>query len=174
MKITFCLILILLVAVFLSACGGSSPAPENNTPNVSNTANAKSPAALPPVAANAQPPIVSPTINASADSTAPCNVYAAYYAALLRKDENALQKTLTRDSIRQLKAEAAADGDNTIVENLTAYSAPSPKTPPCGGTVQGDAAMLQTKDAETGVVTMLRAVKENGEWKLDLLSVGLK
>ena len=174
MKITFCLILILFVAVFLSACGGGSSAPENNTANVSNAANAKSPAASPGVAASTQSPIVAPTVNASADSAAPCNVYAAYYAALLKKDEAALQKTLTRDSIRQLKAEAAADGDNTIVENLTAYSAPSPKMPACGGAIQGDAAMLQTKDAETGVVTMLRAVKENGEWKLDLLSVGLK
>jgi hypothetical protein len=115
-------------------------------------------------------PIASPTIQVTEDSRAPCAVVAAHHAALVRSDEAAFRKTLTQATIRQFEADAKAEGEKTIVGYLTAYSSPDARPPICGGSVQGDVASLQTKDAEGGVVIM-RAVKENGEWKLDLLSV---
>ena len=165
----FAFIQILSVSIFLAACSSSS---EPNPPNT-NAANAKTPIASPSVAANSAntpAPIASPTIQASEGSSAPCAVVAAHHAALVKSDEAAFRKTLTQATIRQFEADAKAEGEKTIVGYLTAYSSPDPSPPICGGSVQGDVATLQTKDAEGGVVVM-RAVKENGEWKLDLLSV---
>lgn len=161
---------ILSVLIFLAAC--SSGSNEINTANT-NAVNAKTPIASPSIAAgnaNAVMPIASPTIQVSEDSRVPCAVVAAHHAALVRKDEAAFRKTLTQATIRQFEADAKAEGEKTIVGYLTAYSSPDTRPPICGGSVQGDVATLQTKDAEGGVVIM-RAVKENGEWKLDLLSV---
>lgn len=170
------LITVLFLAALFAACGGSTT--ETNTANTNAGNTAKMPVnTAPSIAANAgtaPTPIVAPTVNASADANAPCNVYLAYHMARVKNDEAGLRKTLTQASIRQLEAEAREDGEKTIVGSLNAYSSPSPKAPACGGNVQGDAAVLQTRDAETGVVTMLRALKENGDWKLDLLSVTLK
>ena len=172
MKITLNFVLILFASIFLAACSGSSPT-ETNTANA-NSANARTAVASPSIAANsanAPTPIVSPTIQASADSGAPCAVVAAHHAALVRKDEAALRKTLTTATVRQFEADAKAEGEKTIVGYLTAYSSPASKPPACGGAVQGDAANLQIKDGDTGVVSQWKAARENGEWKLDLLSV---
>lgn len=161
---------ILSASMFLAACGGSSE--PTNTANT-NAAGARTPIASPSVAANnvnAAMPIASPTIQASEGVNAPCAVVAAHHTALVKRDEAALRKTLTQATIRQFEADARAEGDKTIVGYLTAYSSPDPRPPACGGSVQGDVATLQTKDAESGIVVM-RAIKENGEWKLDLLSV---
>ena len=167
----FAFIQILSALIFLGACSTSS---ENTNPANTNAAGSKTPNASPSVAAannNAPVAIASPTVQPSEGSSAPCAVVAAHHAALLRKDEAALRKTLTQATIRQFEADAKADGEKTIVGYLTAYSSPTTKPPICGGTVQGDAATLQVKDGETGVVSTWKAAKESGEWKLDLLSV---
>lgn len=171
MKFTFTFILILFAALYLSACYSSPP--ETNTANA-NAANVKTPVAPTSPAANVSGSpiaVASPTVQVSETTSAPCAVVAAHHNALVRKDEAALRKTLTAATIRQFEADAKADGEKTIVGYLTAYSSPSEKPPVCGGAVQGDAATLQIKDGETGVVSNWKAAKENGEWKLDLLSV---
>jgi hypothetical protein len=169
------LIQILSTLIFVAAaCSGGSTS-ETNTANAS-AANAKTPiAATSPAAVNTNTAIAiaSPTVQPSADSSAPCAVVAAHHAALVRRDEAALRKTLTQATIRQFEADAKAEGEKTIVGYLTAYSSPASKPPVCGGTLQGDRAALQVKDGDTGVVSNWKAAKENGEWKLDLLSVQL-
>lgn len=173
MKITVNFVLILIVSIFLLACSSGDAPSETNTATA-NAANARTAVASPSIAANAAnapTPIVSPTVQASADSSAPCAVVAAHHAALVRKDEAALRKTLTTATVRQFEADARAEGEKTIVGYLTAYSSPASKPPICGGAVQGEAANLQIKDGDTGVVSQWKAAKENGEWKLDLLSV---
>lgn len=167
----FAFVQILSALFFLAACSGGST--ETNTANT-NAANAKTPTASPSVAVgNTSAPvaIASPTVQPNETSSAPCAVVAAYHSALVKKDETALRKTLTQATIRKLEAEAIAEGDKTIVNHLTAYSSPSAKPPVCAGTVQGEAAMLQIKDGETGTVSTWKAAKENNEWKLDLLAV---
>lgn len=164
---------ILFVSMFFAACSGDSPT-DTNTANANAANMAKTPIASANAAVanqNAPVAIPSPTVQASANSEAPCAVVAAYYAALVRRDEAALRKTLTAATIRQFEADAKAEGEKTIVGYLTAYSSPAAKPPACGGAVQGDAANLQVKDGDTGVVSAWKAARENGEWKLDLLSV---
>jgi hypothetical protein len=85
-----------------------------------------------------------------------------------QKRRSRVQKNFNAATIRQFEADAKAEGEKTIVGYLTAYSSPDPSPPICGGSVQGDVATLQTKDADGGVVIM-RAVKENGEWKTRLV-----
>ncbi|MDQ4123679.1 MAG: hypothetical protein M3209_19745 [Acidobacteriota bacterium] len=167
---SFALIQFLSALIFLAGCSGSS---ESNTANT-NAANAKTPIASPSIAAgnaNAPVAVASPTVQPSEGSSAPCAIVTAHHAALVRRDEVALRKTLTQATIRQFEADAKAEGEKTIVGYLTAYSSPSAKPPVCGGTVQGDAATLQVKEGDTGVVSTWKAAKENGEWKLDLLDV---
>ena len=175
MRITGLFFLSVVVFGLILLVGCSSSTPESNISNTT-AANTKTPITSPSVGAktNAPMPIVSPSVVANADTNAPCNVYAAYHAALVRNDEAALRKTLTQASIRQLETEAKAEGEKTIVGSLNAYGKPSPQPAVCGGTVQGNVAMLQVKEGTTGVVTTRRAVRENNEWKLDLLSVDFK
>jgi hypothetical protein len=168
----FSLFAIFANLILLAGCSSSTPPANTANANVGMT-----PAAVtssPSAAVNTATPIVSPTINATNETSAPCAVVAAHHAALVRKDEAALRKTITQATIRQFEAEAKEEGEETIVNYLTAYSSPPSKPPLCGGAVQGEVAMLQTKNADNGVVTTTRAIRENNEWKLDLLSVNLK
>lgn len=160
--------LFVLFTLFIySACGGVSKSTTNN----SATANkdAKSNTSGPHVNAEDSSPLATrkstpePTVN-NAPTVMP--VYKAYCAALEAKDESALRKVYSSDTIRDFEKKMKAIGINSLVKYLEDDKASTALCEVRNEKIDGDTAIaeVRTTGYPNGLVAVF--VKENGEWKL--------
>lgn len=159
---------IVLSGIFITlAFSGCSSAPENST-NVSNAAanTANSGAAR----ANADNPFnttkkAEEATTNRAETVAP--VVAAYYEALKKKDDAALKKVYSRETLQSLEADMKAEGAKSLSTFITELE-PVPDQPfeIRNEQVQGDTAIAELRGGAYPNGIKIKFVKENGEWKM--------
>lgn len=164
------------IALAITAC--TSPAPNNSTTNkanvatVTNSSNANAvisnPANSNVINANSVAVNTTPTTPATVAANSPSALIAAYHQATVTKNDAALRKILSAATLLEIEPEARAD-KQTLTNYMTSFSTPPPRPPQVvNERVMGEKALLETKDATTGTSSVTVAVRENGEWKLDL------
>lgn len=157
---TYLLITAILAAVFLSACGG-----ETNT--ASNNAAANRPANN---NVNTNVPVLTPTTPTPEATTnnAPTltPVYKAYCAAWVKKDEAALRKIYSSDTIADFEKTMKEDGIKSLVDFLSDDKASNELCEARNEKITGDTATAEVKTLGYPNGILVVFVKENGEWKL--------
>ena len=161
---TFNKILILTIAFLLvisSACSDS--ADTNTKPNVNsanaNIANAETNS---PVAVTTPTPAV--TTN-QAETIKP--VVMAYYEALKTKNEAALRKVYSSDTLESLEKDMKSEGKKSLVQFVTETD-PVPDKPfeVRNEQINGDVAVAEIRGGSYPNGIRIQFVKENGEWKM--------
>lgn len=156
---------IAFILLFLAACGGGETPDKpangytvNNAP-VANSANT-----------NADNPIATTTATPAqttnnAETVKP--VVLAYYEALKTKNDAALRKVYSKETLMSLEKDAADEGKKSLVEFITELE-PVPAKPfeVRNETVQGDTAVAEIISPQYPNGIKVKFVKENGEWKL--------
>lgn len=158
--------LILLTSfLFLTACGGGNEAPNKpaNT-NTLSTVNTN------PAQTNADNPIATTTATPTqtmnnAETVKP--VVMAYYEALKTKNDAALRKVYSKETLASLEKDAASEGKKSLVEFITEIE-PVPDKPfeVRNETVQGDTAIAEILSSSYPNGIKIKFVKEGGEWKM--------
>lgn len=144
----------------LAACGGT----ETNT-TVTNVnakpANAVNTNSGNPLAATTPTPAA--TTN-NAPTLTP--VYKAYCAAMVKKDEAAIRKIYSKDTIRYFESEMKADGVKTLTEYLAGDEVTNDLCEARNEQINGESAVaeIRSKGYPNGIRVVF--VKEDGEWKL--------
>ena len=162
-QLTFILI---STAIVSSACWSSTPTKTNTNQTAANTANSVAINASPAnsVVANTAPANVAAT---PASANSPAATVAAYYQAMVKRDETAFRKVLSAATVAEFARDAKAEGAKSLVDYFVDFSAPPPRPfETRNERISGDVAMIEIKDGEKW--TPNRLVRENGEWKLDL------
>lgn len=148
----------ILTSLLFSACGGAT---ETNT-NSANTTNASaSNAKKDPTAP--QTPTPEATTNNAPTLT---SVYKAYCAAWVKKDEAALRKIYSTDTIQDFERQMKEDGIKTLAEFLSDDQASNELCEARNEKISGDTATaeVRTKGYPSGITVVFE--KEAGEWKL--------
>ena len=157
---TYLAIFLILPAIFLSACGGAA---ENATLSNTNVSNANTGRQI----ANNPLSVATPTpVAVTNDAPTLGPVFKAYCAARVRKDEAALKKIFSSETIRDIQRQMKEDGVKTIVEYLETEEVTNDLCEVTNERIEGNTAVarVRVKWAPNGV--SLKFVKENGEWKL--------
>ena len=157
---TYLSIALILSSLFIAACGDST------TPTNSNNAAANRPAN---VSTNGnggltpQTPTPEATTN-NAPTLTP--VYKAYCAAWVKKDEAALRKIYSSDTIADFEKKMKADGIKSLADFLSDDKASNELCEARNEKISGETATaeVRTLGYPNGIVVVF--VKENGEWKL--------
>lgn len=153
----------IIASLLLSACGGTTEAPNANT----NAANAN--ANRPVNASNKENPLAAQTATPEATANnAPTlgPVYKAYCAAWEKKDEKALRNIYSSDTIRDFERQMKEDNIKSLTEFLAEDNASTSLCEARNEKITGDTgtAEVRTKGYPSGIIAVF--VKENGEWKL--------
>ena len=159
-------ITILSFSIIFAAGCGSQPATNsaaNNNAGNTNTAGA--------VAANNSNSLIltnkkteAPTTN-NAPTLAP--VVAAYYEALRKKDDAALRKAVSQDTLKTWEADMKEEKKTSLTAFLTELE-PAPEKPfeVRNEKIEGDSGIAEIKGGSYGVWTPFKFVRENGDWKI--------
>lgn len=150
--------LFLVVSIFLSACG-ESPRPNTNAPNANSatsTVNAENPIKV-------QTPTPEATTN-NAPTLTP--VYKAYCAAFVKKDEAAVRKAYSKDTVAFFEKSMKEDGIKSLIEFLSDDGISNEVCEVRNEVITGDkaTAIITTKGYPNGFPVLFE--KEDGEWKL--------
>ena len=154
--------IVILLSVAIGACGGgtaNNTAIAVNTSNVANTnvANTK------PDPLGATTPTPALTTN-NAPTLTP--VYKAYCAAFVKKDEAALRKIYSKDTIRYFESEMKADGEKTLMQHLETDRASNELCEVRNEQISGDTAIAEIRTTGYPNGMKIIFVKEDNEWKL--------
>ncbi len=153
----YLLITAILSAVLVSACG-ESPATNNTANRANNAAPANNGG---PLAATTPTP--ESTTN-NAPTLTP--VYKAYCAAWVKKDEAALRKIYSSDTIADFEKTMKEDGIKTLVDFLSDDKASNELCEARNEKITGETATAEVKTLGYPNGILVVFVKENGEWKL--------
>lgn len=156
----------LAAAAFLTACGSSGPAANNGDANQAN--------------ANAANAVKSNTTNAVAVTTptpdqvtndAPTltPVYKAYCAAVVKKDEAAIRKFFTADTLKSFEQDMKDDNIKTLSEYLKDDKINNEVCEVSNERMKGDKAVARVRTPAYPNGYEVLFVKENGEWKMSNL-----
>lgn len=152
------LIFITITSIIISACSGTeAPTNSSNAANSTATrANVNNPLAV-------ATPTPEQTVN-NAPTLTP--VYKAYCAAMVKKDEAAIRKIYSSDTIKYFESEMKADGIKSLNEFLADEQVSNEQCEVRNEQIQGDTAVaeIRPKWAPNGIKVVF--VKEGGEWKL--------
>ena len=153
--------ILLFLTIFLISCGTS----ENSNTAV-NTNSAGANAAI----ANANNPLsTTKTPEAATANDAPtlAPVVQNYYAALQKKDDAALRKIYSRETLKSLEADMREENKKSLAEFITELEA-VPDTPFTvrNEQIQGDTAIAEMRGGSYPNGIKIKFVRENGEWKL--------
>ncbi|MGI8639809.1 MAG: hypothetical protein ACR2MG_07625 [Pyrinomonadaceae bacterium] len=150
-----------ILAIFLSGCTGSeTPVNTTNTANkntnttASNTNNPLSTTATPEAATTNNAPTVAPVVK-------------AYYEALKKRDDAALRKVYSQETLKSLEADMKAEKQTSLVKFITELE-PVPDKPfeARNEKVEGDTAIAEMRGGSYPNGVKLKFVKESGEWKM--------
>ena len=150
-------------AVLFAACGGTQPPANAANANSANTVNANI------TQTNANNPLVAATpVPAQTTNNAPTltPVYKAYCAAMVKKDEAALRKIYSTDTIKYFESEMKEDNVKSLLEFLSDDQVTNDLCEARNEQINGDSAIaeIRSKGYPNGIKVVF--VKENGEWKL--------
>lgn len=154
------LFVITLLSVLISACGGTQT-PLNSPGGNAADANMVNANTANPLGVTTPTP--AQTLN-NAPTLTP--VYKAYCAAMVRKDEAALRKIYSKDTIAYFEAEMKADGVKSLLEFLSDDQVSNELCEVRNEQIDGDSAVaeIRTKGYPNGIRVVF--VKEDGAWKL--------
>ena len=157
---------VIFVSAFLTACGTSGPANSVNSDAVvvntaNNNANAVAVSTPTPQAVTNNAPTLTP-------------VYKAYCAAMVKKDEAAVRRLYSADTIKFFEEEMKADGIKTLTEYLSTDQVSNELCEVANERITGDRAIgnIKSKGYPNGMDVVF--VKEGGEWKLTVDDVNKK
>ncbi|MBX3288719.1 MAG: nuclear transport factor 2 family protein [Acidobacteria bacterium] len=159
-SVTTLFITLLSFAILMSGCGGTTDTPSANNANAANTTNSNTPPSNSPVAATTPTP--EETRN-NAPTLTP--VFKAYCAAMEKKDEAALRKIYSADTIKFAESEAKKD-EITLLEYFSVGPVDTKLCEVSNEEITGDTAVaiIRTASMPNGIKIIF--VKEGGEWKL--------
>ena len=159
---------ILIFSTLFAACGGPTETPTNtvNTTANKNSANANTGDIL----AVATPTPEQTTNNAPTLTP----VYKAYCAAMVNKDEAALRRVYSSDTLRHFLSDMKETGEKTLVEYLSTEQVSNDLCEVRNEQITGDSAVaeIRSKGYPNGIKVIF--VKEGGEWKLTNRSPALE
>lgn len=153
---------ILFISI-LTGCTGSSNVTTNTTTNAGNAnvnVNANKPA-------NGGLTTTTPTPEETknqADTITP--VYKAYCAAMEKKDEAAIRKIYSQETLKSFEADMKADGIKTLVEFLSTDKVTTKLCEVRNEQIQGDTAVAEIRAEGYPNGIKVKFIKENGEWKM--------
>jgi hypothetical protein len=103
------------------------------------------------------------------DQSTPTLAYKALYAAVKKKDHEAIKRVLSKDTLQMMESWASMQKKtlNEAVENGLTETTFAPNLPSIRNEkLWGDIALLEVKNEKTGAWESLPFVKEDGNWKL--------
>ena len=167
------LFILLLTSIFVAACGDSGPAANSNG---SNTANANAANTAKTNQSNAVA-VTTPTpdqVNNNAPTLTP--VYKAYCAAVVKKDEAAIRKFYTADTLQNFEQTMKEENIKTISEFVKDDKISNEVCEVSNEQIKGDKAVGKVKTPAYPNGYDVLFVKEGGEWKMSNISpeVGFK
>lgn len=148
----------------LAACGGSTETPSNgNTANTTNTVNvnATTPNSNNPLAATTPTPA---TKTNDAPTLSP--VFKAYCAAMEKKDEAAIRKIYSSDTLKIFEEGMKEDGVQSLIEYLSTDKATTKLCEISNEEITGNTATASVKTEGLPNGAKVVFVKEGAEWKL--------
>lgn len=152
---------LLFFTIFLIGCGNSeTPVNTTNTKTINTnaaTANADNPlntTRAPEIATTNNAPTLAPVVQ-------------NYYAALQKKDDAALRKIYSRETLKSLEADMKSENKTSLVEFITELE-PVPDKPfeTRNEQIQGDTAIAEMRGGSYPNGIKIKFVRENGEWRL--------
>ncbi len=155
------LIFTAILLIFLNGCR-SAETPVNTTDTANTNANAATADTNNPLATNAAPEEA--TTN-NAPTLSP--VVEAYYEALKNKDDAALRKVFSQDTLKSLEADMKEENQKSLVKFITELE-PVPDKPfeARNEKIEGDTAVAEMRGGSYPNGIDLKFIKENGEWKM--------
>lgn len=158
------LILLFGISIILAGCGGTEVPTNNGNANAANSNAAKTNSNSPVAVATPTPDQV---IN-NAPTLTP--VYKAYCAAVVKKDEAAIRKFYTADTLKSFEETMKDEGIKTLSEFVKDDKITSEVCEVSNERIKGDKAVakVKTKAYPNGYEVLF--VKENGEWKMSNMS----
>ncbi|HEX8736494.1 MAG TPA: nuclear transport factor 2 family protein [Pyrinomonadaceae bacterium] len=156
-------ITILSFSIIFAGCGNSVQ-PVNNAAN-NNAANANT------VAANNSNNLIQTNKKPEAETTnnAPtlAPVVTAYYDALKKKDEAAVRKVVSQDTLKVWEADMKTDKKSSLIAFLTENDViPDKPMEVRNEKIEGNTGVAEIKGGSYGVWTPFKFVRENGDWKM--------
>ena len=152
--------MILISSAFIGACGGNTPAP-NNAPAVNNgTANVAKTNVNSPVAVATATPAA--TTN---DAPTLTPVYKAFCAAFAKKDETAIRKVYSAETLKNFE-EQMKDGNIKTLIKFLEDDDPAGACSVKNEVITGDKAVGELVAGAYPNGFKIVFVKENGEWKM--------
>jgi hypothetical protein len=156
-------ITILSFSIIFAGCGNSVQ-PVNNAAN-GNAANANA------VVVNNANNLIQTNKKPEAETTnnAPtlAPVVTAYYDALKKKDEAAVRKVVSQDTLKVWEGDMKADNEKSLVSFLIKNDTiPEKPMEVRNEKIEGNAGVAEIKGGSYGVWTPFKFVRENGEWKI--------
>lgn len=152
--------ILLFFAIFIISCG-TAPEKPANVANTANTANQ--------IANQNNPLNTTRTPEAATTNNAPtlAPVVQKYYEALKAKDDQALKKLYSQETLKTLEADMREENKKSLVEFITELE-PAPDQPftTRNENIQGDKATAEIRGGNYPNGIEIIFVKENGEWKL--------
>lgn len=147
-------------SLLMIGCGGTETAVNSTNINAANTNTARTNSNNPLAVAT---PVQEQTTN-NAPTLTP--VYRAYCAAMVKKDEAALRKLYSQDTIKYLESEMKADGEKSLIKYLEDDGVTNELCEVRNEQIQGESAVaeIRSEGYPNGIKVVF--VKENGEWKL--------
>ena len=156
----FAIIFTLSLSALLMACSGNAnnSTPSNTNVNSNTVANGNSNNPLETTKSTPEP-----TTN-NAPTLTP--VYKAYCAAMVKKDEAALRKLYSSDTIKFFEEQMKLDKVKTLREYLDVDQATGKICEVRNEVITGDSAVAEIRADSYPNGIKIVFVKENGEWKL--------
>lgn len=156
-------ILISSVSFMIAACGGTDGPANTNTANTANanTGNAARTNSNSPVAVTTPTP---DQVTNNAPTLTP--VYKAYCAAVVKKDEAAIRKFYTADTLKSFEETMKDEGVKTFSEFLKDDKISNEMCEVANERVKGDKAVAKVRTPAYPNGYDVLFIRENGEWKM--------
>src|SRR5688572_5468156 len=154
---TALLILILIFAIFSFACGDTDTNANTNAANASvakaNTNNPIQATTVAPEQTTNNAPTLSP-------------VFKAYCDAMEKKNDAAIRKVYSKDTLEEFQKDMKAEGSKTLVEYLSTNQVTTALCDIRNEVITGDTAIAEVKTAGMPNGAKIVFVKEAAEWKI--------
>ena len=156
----YSLIVVLAIATILAGCGGSEgPTNSGNANRPINSSNAPAANANNPVAVTTPTP---DSVTNNAPTLTP--VYKAYCAAVVKKDDAAVRKFFTADTLQSFDEGMKDEGIKKLSEYVDKVS--NEVCEVSNERIKGDKAVARVKTISYPNGFEVLFIKENGEWKM--------
>ena len=160
-------ILFSAVSFILSGCGGTEGPANSNAANIANAITANSARANSSNAVAVTTPTPDQVTN-NAPTLTP--VYKAYCAAVVKKDEAAIRRFYTADTLKSFEETMKEDGVKTMSEFLKDDKISNEMCEVANERIKGDKAVAKVRTPAYPNGYEVLFIKENGEWKMSNIS----